>query len=421
MLFFSFYFLCYSFKTGVELVPEKAPEDFTPVVRFAVCSDIHLGKGMEKNEVKFRKLFDATYEYAGCQDYKRLDALMVCGDMTESGKESEYDIFMNIINEKMKKETTLLSCTGNHEFGEYRDTESPEKAFEVYEKHIKRPLDTHEVIGGYHFIGISYDVDRQGFKEKAQWTKEQLDIAVADTGNKPIFVFQHPHPTLTVYGSVNWGDYSFRKAIQGYPQVVDFSGHSHYAANDPRSISQGAFTSIGTGGITGSMGNLNYINGDKYGKIESGTFYIVEADKDGNIRLKLYDLCSDMFFEDREIYLSKDNDRRYTWSNSRSLDTKPQFPDGTKITASKNKDGETILNFPAAKGCYPAESYRVTVTSGKLKVVYTETLLSGYTRADYKEENISIGKLEEGKYTVYVTSYSPYAKKGGTLKAEITV
>ena len=198
-------------------------------------------------------------------------------------------------------------------------------------------------------------------------------------------------------------------------------GHSHYAANDPRSVWQGAFTAVGTGAVEGSMGNLNYINGDAYGKSESGTFYIVEADETGNVKLKLYDLSGDMFFEDREIYFSEENYRKYTWSNQRSLDTKPQFPVGTKIEISENKKGEVVLSFNAAKGYYPAESYRITVVNKKYKPLFAETVLSAYTRADYEKEEINIGELPNGEYKAYITSYSPYSKTGGRLKTEFSV
>lgn len=420
MLFFSFLFVFYSVGTGVSRPMEKAGEDFKPVLRFSLCSDVHLDGENKKNEEKFKELFDVSYKYARKESYKKLDALVVCGDMTGSGKDSEYEIFTRIIEKKMKKETTLLSCLGNHEFIEYRDYDAS-IGYDKYKKHVNEEVDTHEVVNGYHFIGISYSEDGRTFDSKAAWLKEQLDIAVKDTGEKPIFVFQHPHPTLTVYGSVNCSDADIRKVLQNYPQVIDFSGHSHYAANDPRSVWQGAFTAVGTGAVEGSMGNLNYINGDAYGKSESGTFYIVEADKDGNVRLKLYDLCSNMFFEDREIYFSEENYRKYSWSNQRSLDTKPQFPVGTKIEVSENKKGETVLSFNSAKGYYPAESYRITVVNKKYKPLFAETVLSVYTRADYEKEEINIGELPNGEYKAYITSYSPYSKTGGRLKTEFSV
>ena len=133
--------------------------------------------------------------------------------------------------------------------------------------------------------------------EKLQWLRDELDKAVADTGDKPVFVCQHPHPTLTVYGSINWSEPKISLVLKDYPQVVDFSGHSHYNASDPRSIHQGKFTAMGAGGITGLEGNVNYIDGNAGTTIPSASYEIVEVDADGNVRIRVFDAFLDMFSE----------------------------------------------------------------------------------------------------------------------------
>ena len=42
----------------------------------------------------------------------------------------------------------------------------------------------------------------------------------------------------------------FAEILKNYPQVVDFSGHSHVPINDPRSIHQKHFTALGTGSLS---------------------------------------------------------------------------------------------------------------------------------------------------------------------------
>ena len=359
----------YSLVAGVREVKTEKAENFQPVLRFAVCSDAHLSKEESglKNAEKFKKLFSVAYAEAEKSDYKGLDAVLVAGDMTESGKPEEYELYRDLTEEYVKDGTELLTVMGNHEHIEYRDTKNPQKAVEVFREYVSDEVDFHKVIGGYHFIGVSYDDSgKEEFKTKLEWLRAELDKAVADTGDKPIFVMQHPHPALTVYGSVNWANMDIRVVLKDYPQVVDFSGHSHYAANDPRSIHQSTFTAIGCGAITGAMGNLSYISGDEYGDGDSGTFWLCEVDKDVNVRLRLYDLVSDCFFEDVD-YLLKDvgnkKRRAYTWSRMMAQDTAPIFPENAKITAKTDKKGEVNITFPEASGYYRAENYKITLSS----------------------------------------------------------
>lgn len=411
----------YCFFSGVKEVKAEKAENFEPVLRFAVCSDVHLSNQDDgpQNGEKFRKMFSVAYDFAAKSDYKGLDAVLVAGDMTDSGKAEEYEIYRDITKECVKEGTQLLTVMGNHEHIEYRDTTAPEKAIEVFKQYVSDEVDFHKVIGGYHFIGVSYDASgKEEFKTKTEWLRAELDKAVADTGDKPIFVMQHPHPALTVYGSVNWANMDIRLVLKDYPQVVDFSGHSHYAPNDPRSIHQSTFTAIGSGGVKGTMGNLSYISGDEYGDGKTGTFWLCEVDKDGNVRLRLYDLISDCFFEDID-YLLKDvgNKKRrvYTFSRMMAQDTAPIFPDEAKISAAVNDEGELLISFPEASGYYRAENYKITLSSNG-ETVENKVVLSDYTRATDFEKTVNFGKLKAGQYTVKIRAFSPYAKLGDTLE-----
>ena len=63
------------------------------------------------------------------------------------------------------------------------------------------------------------------------------------------FCILHQHIKDTVYGSQEWGTKDSAKinaVLKEYPQVITFSGHSHYPLDDPRSIHQKDFTSAGT-------------------------------------------------------------------------------------------------------------------------------------------------------------------------------
>ncbi len=423
--FFTVFFAIFSLRGGINEEPPATPTDFTPVLRFAVCSDVHLDGDENQTEAKeFRELFTQCYEYSEkSETYNGLDAVMVCGDMTEWGREIEYQSFERIVSESLKDGTELLTCMGNHEFIEERETGAVD-AIANYKKYVNEETDTHKVINGYHFIGISYADKNESFGDKEDWLREQLDIAVADTGDKPIFVYQHPHPTLSVYGSINWSSPKIRLILNDYKQVVNFSGHSHYAPNDPRSIWQGKFTAIGTGAITGLIGNVNYLTGGSSSTIPSGSYTVVEVDAEGNIRLQIFDALNDVFFEGCDFYLEgvhNSKNHLYTWGNMKSLDTKPAFPENAEITSETNEKGETLISFPDAKGRFDAVSYNVTVRNADGDAVFASSELSGYVTSVDDGISVNLGILEEGQYSVRVRPVSPYTKIGKVLKGNFEV
>jgi hypothetical protein len=289
---------------------------------------------------------------------------------------------------------------------------------------INENVDTDIVINGYHFIGVSYDDNGKTFSGKTEWLKERLDNATKENPNKPIFVYQHPSPTLTIYGSISWSDFDIRKVLSKYPQVVDFSGHSHYSPSDPRSVWQGEFTAIGCGSLKALMSNLNYIEGDNDAPGKSAAAWLVEVDNEGNVSLKLYDVENRMFFKDIEYYftdLSNTKKRTYTWTKQKSLDTTPEFPEKSEVKNTVNENNETIISFPEAKGYYEAENYKIIVKDSNNKKVFEKTVVSEYVRATDDDVTVNLGKLEKGDYSVKTTAYSPYTKKGSTLENKITV
>ncbi len=401
----------------------SAGDSFKPVLRFAACSDIHLnGEADQEAAVRFTKLFDVCYKYSEQSDsYKGFDAVMVAGDFTGGGDDKEYAVYTEIARNNLREGTQLLTVLGNHEFIRYRDTDAT-VGYEVYKKHVSSEVDTHKIINGFHFIGVSYDDDGKNFVKKLDWLRTQLDEAVKDNAVKPIFVYQHPHPFATVYGSINWGNTDLRKVLGEYPQVVDFSGHSHYSPSDPRSVWQGAFTAVGCGSLSAFMGNLNYIEGDKDAPGKTGGFRLVEVDADGNILIKLYDIENDSFFDDCEYYITdavSTGNRNYTWHKQKSLDTPVLFPADAGATMKLSDDNTIILSFPEARGFYPAENYKVTVRSAEKGIVFAKTLISGYVSVDSSEKSVEIGKLGRGDYKVEIIAYSPYAKRGGRIKCNI--
>lgn len=390
----------------------QAPDDFTPVVRFAVTSDIHIKE--EENNVEARRwaaMIDKSYELAQSDaQYPYLDAVCVAGDYTNNGSPLEYAKYKAVADNHIHAGTKLITAIGNHEFGY-----AGGGVYALHREVLGAEPDVHEVINGFHFVAVSYSQIGGVFGfDKQAWLAQQLKQAKSDKPDYPIFVFQHPHPFGTVYGSVQWGSPDLNGVYSLYPQVVSFSGHSHYAMGDPRSIWQGSFTALGTGSLS-YMENENELEDGQFpeGYRDVVQFYIVEADATGSVRIRCYDLTADCWFGET-YFIEKPADKNgfaYTYANRMRADQSPVFAGGAALTVAKGADGSYSVSFPAASDRFVVHDYKIKVTSGA-KTVFSQSILSGYyihpSPADY---TVDIGPLETGKeYRVTVMAANAYAE-----------
>ena len=216
-----------------------------PDLVFPVISDVHIYTDNDKNLNKFKTTLEQLNRVASNQD-----AFAIVGDLTEYGDVPQYDKFMSAFNASKQSKTVPLMVMGNHDYWNGLSVADAQGLF--LNKTGMESLYFHKVINGYHFImlGTEDGLTEGRFSVKQiNWLGEQLKIAHEDDPKKPIFVFHHQPMTETVYGS-EWGFNENRdlmyNTLKPYPQVITFSGHTHYPLDDPRIIHQEDFTCIGT-------------------------------------------------------------------------------------------------------------------------------------------------------------------------------
>ncbi len=327
--------------------------EFHPVLRFAAMSDVHFKDYPSVERERFEKALVNSYAYAA-QDanHPTLDALCVIGDFTDRGTETQFAAFHEAVNKHLRPETHLIISVASHEYGDAGAVGAEERL----KRHFGKEPDEHAVIRGFHFISVSPSTRfspkiRYG-EEKRAWVLDQLDAAVADDPKKPVFTFQHPHIPNTVYGSIDWNCEDVYGWYDDYPQVINFSGHSHAPINDPRSIHQSGFTALGTG-------SLSYFELDEFDKIygtvppdkaQCAQFYIVEADADNRVRVLLYDILTESFFPEIR-YIDEPGNReafRYT-EEKRKKDNLPYFAAGAQLGVEVKEGGVIVLRIPQAE------------------------------------------------------------------------
>jgi len=398
-------------------------DNFTPVLRFITSSDVHMGGTDSRRVSNLKNTLLVAYQYAANSKYNKVDAALYAGDIADDGSESNMKAFMTHVNSVIKDETTLIVSMGNHDVraGDVADQ------VDLFTSNIGA-INQHHVINGFHFISVSPDsANGVNFSdEKLQWLDEQLAIAALDTPDLPIFVIQHEHVEGTVYGSDGWGVPELQKVLCKYPQVVDFSGHSHYPISDPRSIWQGTFTALGTGTLNSyEMGIYGYRSGQTFPTNKLGgwntngstasqcaEYLIVEVDATGAIRVICYDLVSNT--ELCRYYIRNAVDEiktKYSHTERKEASSKPVFDSDTQMNLSTEQNTITI-EFDQAVCNDTIDSYRIELYEGET-LAKTAYALSDYffvptpTRLKVKVE--SLKSLTD--YTIKIYAVTVWGKE----------
>jgi 3',5'-cyclic AMP phosphodiesterase CpdA len=331
-----------------------------PELVFPVISDIHIKKSGTIDMQKFHDALKQLNEQAPKQD-----AVVVVGDLTDNGLQEEYDRFFSVYDVKKQPQVVSLMAIGNHDYRNGLSEAGAQKRF-LTETGMESIYD-HKVIKGYHFIILGTENGLTvGYysKEQIQWLGEQLEQAEKDSPKKPIFVFLHHPLKNTVFGSERVtamnGELLYN-TLKQYPQVIHFSGHTHYPLDDPRTIHQKDFTSVGTSSVSYIWTGTGYLQGELppgHQNISQGL--IVEVYKN-KVVIKRRDFHkNDWTGKPWEIKLPvKANQFAYTETRD---PIKPFFPKDASITVAEEKTTAKSLEitFTQAVDNLLLHSYKVT-------------------------------------------------------------
>lgn len=296
---------------------------------FIVISDTHIGRNgaEDKNRVTLRYLLN--------QD-SNPEAIFVVGDLTNNGHQEEYDLFKKIYTEELPDNFQRYYCLGNHD--RYNDKGGKNTRFQ---KTLEQDLNQYIEIKDYPFILISMEnssYDKCYTKPSRQFLSEKLEYAAKKYPDKPIFVFFHMPVTNTVYGSYeiggkdSWGTDGLKDICEQYPQIIAFSGHSHYPIGDERSIHQDKFTSINDGSIAYSeieTGKSEGIHPEGFNDVIEGM--IVNVDSNNNIYIHRYNTAQGVEIKKAWEIKSPHNGSAFLYKE-RKDDKAPKFDKNIKPT-----------------------------------------------------------------------------------------
>lgn len=392
-----------------------ASEDFVPAIRFIACSDVH-----GQNE-RFTDMMNTMYSlYDNDPVYAGIDLVMVAGDFTGSGTDEQILAFKQTVDACVRQGTEPFFILGNHEL----HTETSREYFtELFGVDPERSI----TVNGFRFIGVSNFSGETYPVSTVSWAAKEVKKAISEAPELPVFTVQHPHNTATVYGSVNWGSPFLARAWENNSNVLNFSGHSHYPMNDPRSIWQGSYTALGCGTLDYFEMELDMSSGQfPVDNDKAAQCYVVEADNDGSVRVCCYDLISHSFFGET-YYIDKVSDTStfaYSYKNRMIYDTAPEFPENSAVEVSENENGEYTVTFDKAQDKLIVHDYKIKITSALGVVKYSGSFISDYylvNDAVAQSYNLGALNLNPGEeYKIEIIAANAYYELSGGLFGTFT-
>ena len=411
---------------------ESQPDTQPPVaddgtIRFAVLSDVHIGKSNLPTDPadKFAAALDAIHRLMGTPD-----AIVIAGDLTDLGTDAQYQEFNTVLWDHIPGDTAVCTVMGNHEY--FRDGvvrfggESAAFIKECQDAYrgVLGELHTDTVVEGMHVIGISPLNSAADYTAATDYLCQHVRAAAAEDPSMPIMVFTHEgFGSLHATGGGRFGS-ELDKLMREFPQIIAFSGHTHYALNDPRMIRQNLITSIQTATVGADFWNYSGMDpAQPEGRETASQGLLVEVSPDKAVTVTRYDFTNDTAIGEAWVIdipaVVKSRDA-FTYTDTRKDSAKaPVFAEGAKAEVSEITSYTATLTFPAAAlddsvsdGCITA--YRVEAKDAVSGAVYFSKSFpsdSHMGSASKKQFTVELTGLGHGvDYTLTVTAESAWGK-----------
>ena len=447
--------------SGNEVDTTKIFDENNIVFSFAAISDIHLGNNTsDVEENKFKSALQQIKKFG-------VDAVLSVGDLFEGSGYGGNDALMleyKKIYESVFDPTVtpMIHTPGNHDLkwdNTAKDVAASQNTMlgsnyfltDIDQNILKTEGNRHCVINGYHILTVLPVTSTNVSYTQATktWLDQTLAQITTENPNAYVIVLTHPMIYDTVYGSTlgrepgtmltdMWATSDLTDILSKYNQVITFGGHLHFPLNDPRSIMQTAFTSLGCGSV-----NYMAIEDGKYENMYSTTTMkdkdefsqglICQIDANGNMRITRMDFYNETTIDTAwEIsYPTADGSHLTAYGKDRGSaekNTAPIISNDIREIITTNGNKKTVsIEFGAAQDDTFAHHYTMvfknTATGKTLK---TFNILSDFYRAkspaDMKDTlSCTIGTLNKGEYEVILTAYDSWGAASESISYKFTV
>ncbi len=353
---------------------------------FAVLSDVHVTHWEDGLENLRRAITQHQAHFAP-------DLFVYPGDtayMLDSPKDS---VCHNIYAEPYRYIHTAMEtcapgapafwCMGNHEYPQNNREETITAQSRVlFETAHGQPSHFHTVHKGYHFITApvhSWGCDVSA--ESQSWLMQELDKALSDTPELPVFLVLHL-PLQNTWSPRAKDTYTeeFRSYLDKNPRIVAITGHCHTPIQTDRNLWQGSFTCVNCPEL--AVGYLEIdlcdVEIDKIFGMSQSYLFTVEGSR---VEIRRYDHVADREVGTRWVFEAGTTGM---YGNPALLPA-PNFVPGAAFTAEVVEGGVKLTLPQRFTGDVCAEYYSVEAKNHETGETHTWRVPTQYWLADMPE------------------------------------
>ncbi len=400
------------------------------IMTMAVFSDVHIGKKNTRPEEKFTHALKQLSALA-----PELDAIAFGGDITDRGMDDEYREFMKILNDNTDPSISKIFCMGNHEY--FRDGivryGGESKAFldkcqSAYKENVCKELDTITLVNGVHVISVSPRNSASDYSTCEEFLISNVEAAVKDNPDLPIIIISHEGAGSFFEGGCSGYTAKTRQTLERYPQIIFFSGHTHFALQDMRMIEQDDYTNVQTSTLGADFWNYSFEEKDQPKNADaSSQGLLLQVMKDGTAEIIRYDFTNNQTIG--QVWKVNPKNFTYDKAQSKKLAKEPAFSVNAELKVTY-EENNAVLKFPAASvndevsdGIIYAYKIRITDKATE-KIAFHNSMMSDYYMGAAAKDTYTfiVSDLIPGKeYTASVTAVSVFDKRSVPIKLDFVM
>ena len=375
-----------------------------------------------------------------------MDAVLIAGDLVNTVNQSQINTFKALYEAQLDpKKVPLIYTLGNHDVGNtgFHTTLGNDYFLTDQYKASSNYDYRHCIVDDYHIIGITphsysnsspvgYNVDA------AVWLDGVLKSITESDPDRYVLLITHPMIYNTVYGStlgLFWYTSALTDVLSKYSQVVTFSGHLHFPLNDPRSIWQGTFTSLGCASVSYmAFEGGNYINKSSNTVLKDAGEYseglLVQFDAFGSMRATRMDFYRSAVIGKPWETIAPASDRShlepYNHIGLKAANTPPTLSTlDVEVGPVSGESASVTAIWAAGSDDEFVHHYSYTLSKGGTavdsKLVMSDFYRSPQTSMMKPEYELSLGTLECGDYVLSLSAVDSWDAVSAPIEKAFTV